>query len=282
MALLLQPTISVDGIRSLVSSLISLPFLDPFQGRWYGILHDRLGLPTAVPSVGWVFMGAFFVAVLGVGWRGLNRVGRWLGLGLIFCPLVLTCWLPGDPASRHEYLPSAGFGLFLTGAVGVLRFESWKSFDEFIILFFKFESWKSLEGIEGVKKSLWGKSLALLLVGFLVLQGFGSFSVGWELSRTTRQREAITDRLTEELQEIPSETKVYLSGLPERARVNMALYFLFPGREIVDLTPSPLLKEQPIDLLRKETPPDTEAVVLEWDGLGFARREVSEFLIDAR
>jgi hypothetical protein len=248
MADVIGPILSIKGIGNLFSSLASLPLFDPLQERWRGILCDRLGLPEGFL---WGLRLLNLAVVIGVGvlaLRGLRSAGFFIAWLLILGPLLLTCWLPGDPASRHLYLPSAGFGILIGGSFHYLR-DRWNR----------------------------PPMLAWTVGALLLVEALGSFAVGWELTATTRERERITDTLAIELKTLSAKKTVYLQNLPPKARVNMALYFLFPGWEIEPLTPSPLLKEQPLDRFLRELPSAEEAVVLEWNGENFEQLAPEEF-----
>jgi len=250
MALLLEPNLSLAGVGNLISGIVSLPLLDPLHPRWSHILEN---LPWVLPPVLWFVRGAFFILCLAlflVVWRGKTRGLGLCGLALVLCPLVLTCWLPGPPASRHVYLPSAGFGLWLAGVL--------------------------VMHAKGNKMRARGWTVGLVVV--LCFQAVGSWAVGIELARTTRLRERITKALSEGIVEVPPGALVILDGLPARARVGNSLPFLFPNRKFMEMTPRPTLKAQPIERLRSHPPSDKEAVVLVFDGTGFQSLSVSEYL----
>ena len=250
MALLLQPTISSAGLRNLFSGIVSLPLLDPTHPRWSGILQGTLGIPSSLLEVVRFVLFGLTIGLCAWLWRQGQRRLLTLGVALVICPLLLTCWLPGPSASRHVYLPSAGFALLIAGGMSFLRKES--------------------------RTCLW---VFAFLTGVLLIHAVGSWCVGLELSRTTRQLERLTDSLGKELSSIPREKTVILDGLPPRVRLEMSLPFLFPDREFQSTTPSPLLKAQPLERLREDPPGEDEAVVLLFDGAANVRRApVSELL----
>jgi hypothetical protein len=250
MALLLQPTVSLGGLRNLFSGIVSLPFFDPTHPRWSGILQGRLGIPSSFLLACHLLFLGFFIGLCARLWRqGEGRLPA-LAIALVVCPLVLTCWLPGPPASRHVYLPSAGFGLVIAGNLHCFGKEA--------------------------KKSLW-KWAVLFCVIFA--QAAGNWCVGMELERTTRLRERLTARLAEEISSTSPEKTVILDGIPPQARVEMSLPFLFPDWRFESTTPSPLLKVQPLERFRANPPGDDEAVVLVFEGSGnITRASVSELL----
>lgn len=246
LALLRDPAISLEGVGNLVSSAASLILLDPAHPRWEGVLQGSLGAPY------FLLLGArggFLAAVIATIvflWRNGVRLPVYVGAGLILGPLLLSCWLPGPPASRHTYLPSAGFGILVAGV------WAHSSSDKRRIL-----------------------SIGLVLL--VALQSVGSFAVGRRLAQATRERERITDRLAEALEDIDAEWRVLIDGLDPQLRVGMSLPFLFPDRELVTLEPSPLLKTQPLEALRVNPPSDEEAVILEWREEDFEKFAPSEF-----
>jgi hypothetical protein len=251
MALLLQPTISLAGLQNLFSGMASLPLFDPTHPRWSEIFGGQLGIPSPFLLASHLLFLGFFIGLCARLWR--QGDGRLMALAtvLVVCPLVLTCWLPGPPASRHAYLPSAGFALFIAGCIPPFKKELKKSF---LVMFF--------------------------LTGFILIQVVGDWSVGMELARTTRQRERLTDALAKELSSIPPGKEVILDGLPPRARVEMSLPFLFPGQAFVSTTPSPLLKAQPLESLRENPPGEDKTVVLIFDSTAkILRTSVSELLV---
>jgi hypothetical protein len=246
LALVRDPSFSPEGVTHLISSIASLPLLDPAHPRWEGILQDSLGVPFILLAGGKILLFLAVLAAAAFVWRKGVRFPVYIGTALILCPLLLSCWLPGSPASRHTYLPSAGMGILFAGVLA--------------------------QASSGKKRIL---STGFILL--LVLQSIGSFAVGRRLTQVTQERERITHRLEEALEEIDTGKRVLIDGLDPQLRGGMSLPFLFPDRNLDTLEPSPLLLTSPLEALRENPPTDEEAVVLKWQGERFERKAPSEF-----